>query len=75
MGLLNKAAVKTEDSSPEVTGSLVSEDFSYYQQRVPGVFFHLGTGLDLPLHRGDYTIDEDVLLTGVGIYKTLLGLN
>ena len=54
---------------------LVSEDFSYYQQRVPGVFFHLGTGLDLPLHRGDYTIDEDVLITGVGIYKTLLGLS
>lgn len=53
---------------------LVSEDFSFYQQKIPGVFLHLGTGIDKQLHRGDYTIDEEVLITGVNIYRRLLGV-
>jgi hippurate hydrolase len=51
---------------------MVSEDFSWYQRYVPGLFLHLGTGVDTPLHSNDYRIDEDVLLTGVNIFKCLL---
>jgi hippurate hydrolase len=53
---------------------MLSEDFSWYQQAAPGLFLHLGTGLDLQLHRGDYDVDEDVLVTGVRVFKTLLGI-
>jgi hippurate hydrolase len=51
---------------------MVSEDFSFYQRHFPGLFLYLATGVDKPLHSGDYTIDEDVLLTGVRIYEALL---
>ncbi|MDR3305315.1 MAG: amidohydrolase [Clostridiales Family XIII bacterium] len=51
---------------------LPAEDFSYYQREVPGLFFHLGTGVDAKLHACDYTIDEDVLLTGVKLFRALL---
>jgi hippurate hydrolase len=54
---------------------LTSEDFSWYQHAAPGLFLHLGTGKDLQLHRGDYDIDEDVLLTGVRVFQTLLGIS
>jgi hippurate hydrolase len=53
---------------------MVSEDFSWYQRRIPGLFLHLGTGMEVPLHNPEYQIDEDALLTGVRIYKTLLGI-
>jgi hippurate hydrolase len=51
---------------------MISEDFSCYQQCFPALFLHLATGVDKLLHRGDYTIDEDVLITGVKLYTTLL---
>jgi hippurate hydrolase len=51
---------------------MIAEDFSFYQQYFPALFLHLATGVDKPLHRGDYTIDEDVLISGVKIYETLL---
>jgi hippurate hydrolase len=58
----------TEPELPVVVG----EDFSYYQHYFPGLFMFLATGIDKPLHRGDYTIDEDVLVTGMRIYEALL---
>jgi hippurate hydrolase len=51
---------------------MVSEDFSWYQRYAPGLFLHLGTGADTPLHSNHYRIDEEVLLTGVDIFKRLL---
>lgn len=51
---------------------MTAEDFSYYQDIMPGLFFFLGTGLDLPLHNEYYDIDEDILPTGVDIFKALL---
>jgi hippurate hydrolase len=53
---------------------MIAEDFSWYQKRLPGLFMHLGTGGSVPLHNPRYDIDEDVLVHGVGIYKTLLGI-
>jgi len=47
-----------------------SEDFSYYQKEVPGVFFFLGAGnrdkgTDNPHHSPRFNVDEDVLVYGV----------
>lgn len=45
------------------------EDFAYYVDKVPGVFFNLGVGnaekgITAPLHNNAFNIDEDSLLLG-----------
>ena len=44
---------------------MISEDFSWYQQYVPGVFFFLGTGTNIPLHNSHFDFDEEILLQGI----------
>jgi hippurate hydrolase len=53
---------------------MTAEDFAWYQRRLPGLFFHLGAGSDTPLHSPRYQIDEEALVMGVRVYKTLLGI-
>ncbi len=59
-----------------------SEDFSYFAEKVPGVFACLGThneakGMVYPNHHPQFTVDEDVLELGVklhaGFAKAFLG--
>jgi amidohydrolase len=67
---LNRAAgVENVSLSAKITGS---EDFSFFQHRVPGFFFLLGVtpkGTDLnkaaPNHSPHFFVDESALLTGV----------
>lgn len=49
----------------------IAEDFSFYQEKYPGVFFHLGTGSPTPLHSVNYYIDEGALIEGVKLFETL----
>ena len=51
---------------------LQAEDFSFYQHELLGLYMHLATGMNCKLHACDYDIDEDVLLTGVQLFRTLL---
>ena len=55
---------------------LAAEDFSFYQQYVPGVFFFLGAG-DVPeLHATDFAFDdESILPRGVDFWKMLALMN
>ena len=56
---------------------LAAEDFSCYQQEIPGLFFFLGVNggkNHAPLHNGDFDFDEDALLYGVEVYRRLLNL-
>ena len=55
----------------EVAPTFITEDFSAYQQRVPGVFFLLGTGGE-PLHSPRFDFDEAVLQTGLSLLTALL---
>ncbi len=62
-----------EDAVEEAVPSMVGEDFSAYQERVPGCFFFLGArnaakGIIYPHHHARFTIDEDVLETGVAAF-------
>ena len=51
--------------------SMTSEDFSWYQRYVPGMFFFLGLG-DVPaLHSADFDFDESVLHSGADYFETL----
>ncbi len=45
--------------------TMLSEDFSYYLERVPGVFFKLGIGTGIPLHTPEFDFDERALMYGV----------
>ena len=51
--------------------SMVTEDFSWYQRSLPGMFFFLGAG-DVPaLHSDDFNFNEEVLLKGVEFFEEL----
>ena len=51
---------------------VIAEDFSFYQQEIPGVFLFLGTGEDTPLHSDRFRFDESVLEVGLEVYLKLL---
>ncbi|MDR0875842.1 MAG: amidohydrolase [Clostridiales Family XIII bacterium] len=51
---------------------MTAEDFAFYQREIPGLFLHLGTGVNAKLHSPAYILDESVLITGVQIFRTLI---
>ena len=51
---------------------MISEDFSFYGQYAPAVFFVLGTGTGIPLHSTNFDFEEDLLLSGFALYQALL---
>lgn len=62
-----------EDELIEIKPMMISEDFSYYQQQIPGLFFMLGCRNEKlkhthPLHSCMFNFNEDVLFHGVETY-------
>jgi len=58
------------DNVKETPLIMGSEDFSYFQQKVPGTYFLLGTGnpekgTDNPHHSPKFNVDDDALPLGV----------
>ena len=58
-------------------GFMITEDFSYYQKRVKGVMFFLGSrntekGFIYPLHNSKFNFDEKILETGLNAYISIL---
>jgi hippurate hydrolase len=51
---------------------LITEDFAWYQEWIPGLFMLLGTGTGIPLHASTFDFDEDVLMRGLEAYKLLV---
>ena len=62
-----RALFPVEEAEP----SFLTDDFSEYLRRVPGVFFRLGTG-GPALHTPEFDFDEAVMETGLGLYRSLL---
>lgn len=61
----------------ELNPLMISEDFSYYQKKVPGLFFMLGCrdekqGYINSLHNVNFNFDEKVLINGIETYINLL---
>ena len=48
-----------------VDPQLITEDFSWYLQHVPGMFMFLGTGTGIPLHSDHFDFDEHILMRGI----------
>ena len=57
------------DMLVDIEPLMIAEDFSYYQEKVPGTFMFLGCrnedkGFTFPLHSSKFNFDEEVLLLG-----------
>lgn len=51
--------------------SMITEDFSWYQKTLPGLFFFLGTGDTPALHANDFNFREEILLKGADFFEAL----
>ena len=51
--------------------SMITEDFSWYQRTLPGMFFFLGTGDTPALHADDFDFDEKILGKGADFFEKL----
>ena len=51
--------------------SMTAEDFSWYQRRLPGMFFFLGVGDTPALHADTFDFDETILLKGADFFEKL----
>lgn len=50
---------------------MITEDFSWYQQYLPGMFFFLGTGPSPALHAADFDFDESILHNGPDLFEQI----
>ncbi|GIV36589.1 MAG: N-acyl-L-amino acid amidohydrolase [Cyclobacteriaceae bacterium] len=60
----------------ELDIAMGSEDFAYYSQQIPAAFYRLGTrneerGITAYVHTPVFDIDEDALVTGMGLMAWL----
>lgn len=65
------------DAYEETPPYMLAEDFSLYLQKVPGMFFFLGSGnaekgYTHSLHSAQFQFDEEILALGVETYAKLL---
>lgn len=54
----------------------ISEDFAFYQKRVPGIFFMIGSknekaGYAEPLHSNKFGFDEKIFRTSIGLFYAM----
>ena len=64
-------AAKTVSFAQLAEPVMTAEDFSWYQQSVPGMFFFLGLGDTPPLHGDTFDFDESLLLKGADFFEKL----
>lgn len=60
----------------EIDPMMIAEDFSYYQTKVPGLFFMLGSrneelGYTNPLHSCKFNFNTEVLMNGIKMYDEI----
>ena len=68
---LYDAARRTVDFQEMEVPSMITEDFSWYQRTVPGVFFFLGTGDTPALHADTFNFNEEILRKGADFFEKL----
>ena len=50
---------------------MITEDFSWYQRHLPGMYFFLGVGPSPALQSDSFDFDESVLETGAAFLESL----
>lgn len=66
-----------EENVEESPLLMVSEDFSFYQEKIPGTFFFLGAGnaekeTNFPHHSPRFNIDDDALPIGISLMSAFV---
>lgn len=51
---------------------MITEDFSWYQRHLPGMFFFLGAGPAPALHADHFDFDEKILCRGADFFETIV---
>lgn len=70
-----------EEKIVEIDPMMLAEDFAYYQESVPSLFFMLGVknedlGYTHQLHSSKFNFNEEVLVEGIDLYNRICeGLN
>jgi len=64
IALMQHACTKLGLTAVEPTPLLAGDDFSAFQEKIPGVYVFLGSQGPYPWHHPAYTIDEDCLEVG-----------
>lgn len=72
----NAKAYLGEENVVELGLRTTAEDFAYFSQQIPGCFYRLGTrneslGITSNLHTATFNVDEDSLITGMGLMAWL----
>ena len=70
-GALYDRVCKCVDFDELDAPSMITEDFSWYQKKLPGIFFFLGTGDTPALHADNFDFDEHILLKGADFFEKL----
>lgn len=61
--------------NPEVTEldpSMGGEDFSCYQQIIPGTFFNVGVSCAHPVHNSKFKVDPEAFKTSIPLFVALV---
>ncbi len=76
-GLFNEFIGYHADECDVIEPQMISEDFSYYQEKVPGLFYFIGSyneekGFVHPLHHSKFNFDDEILMHGLRTYINVL---
>ncbi len=67
-----RKAVGAENVDDNCSPLMVSEDFSYFLEKVPGCYIFLGNGTHTHSHRSDYDFNDEILPVGIAYWTTLV---
>lgn len=70
-GTLYDHVKRTVDFMELPEPAMTAEDFAFYQRRLPGLFFFLGTGDSPALHTSNFDFDETILEKGADFFEKL----
>ncbi|APC40395.1 amidohydrolase [Clostridium estertheticum] len=51
--------------------TLIGEDFAFYQEKIPGAFVKIGTGVSYSLHHPKFKVDDAALLPAANYFSEL----
>lgn len=67
--VLDKYGIKHREMSEPIRAS---EDFGYYKKFCPSLFFMLGTGSGASIHNENYVFNDDVIMDGINLFKSII---
>ena len=52
--------------------TMTTEDFGYFLHHVPGSFYHIGAGCELPLHNSKFLPNDDAAITAATLHAAVV---